>query len=179
MPRRRLLAAMVAPLVAPAAATAQGASSVKSRSASTALFRVDLPEKDWRLVPGGVNTLGLVAHDDAPVAIVIEHELLNIALTTDEIDSAYAELEVGTIKERVAGATEVAGAVAQVGRRRMVVVDCQRRGVSGPERVRVFVLLQGRHLYRLVCTAPASQFARYLPVFQLVSTSFVPYDTGA
>lgn len=179
VPRRQLLAALATAMVAPARATAQNPSSIKSRPASTPRFRVDLPEKDWRLVPGGVNTLGVVAHREAPVAIVIEHELLTIALRAEEIDNAFAELEVAAIKEREPGATGLVGAVTPVGGRRMVVVDYQRRGVSGPERVQLYVLVQDRHLYRLVCTAPSTVFTRYQPVFQSVSASFIPYATGA
>ena len=38
----------------------------------------------------------------------------------------------------------------------------------------VFVLLQGRHMYRLVCVAPSDQFARHLPAFQAMCGSFTP-----
>jgi hypothetical protein len=181
VPRRRLLAALAAPLVATPAASAQsrGESAVRTRPTGTARFRLDAPEKDWRLLPGGVDTLASLAHKDGAVAIVIEHELLQIALTADEIDGNFADLEVGAIRERESAGTGFTGRVAPVGPRRMVIVDYQRRATAGSEQVRVFVLLQGRHLYRLVCVAPAAQFARYAAVFQAVCSSFTALDAPA
>ena len=64
-----------------------------------------------------------------------------------------------------------------LGLRRSVIVD-YRRGAGGAEQVRVFVLLHGRHLYRLVCVAPSGQIARYEPTFQTVCGSFAPSDAG-
>lgn len=176
--RRRVLTALPAVLFA-APALAQGPARVKTRPASTPRFRVDLPEKDWRLVPGGVNTLGTLAHEDQPVAIVIEYEQLRIALNADEIDATFAELEAGAIKEREPNAAGLAGSIVQTGRRKMAVVNYQRRGIAGPEQVRVLVLVQGQGLYRLVCSAPANQFARYAAVFQRVAESFTPLNAGA
>jgi predicted Zn-dependent protease len=57
------------------------------------------------------------------------------------------------------------------------VVDFQRRARDGAEQVRVFVLVEGKHLYRLICVAPASQFSKYAPVFQVVCGSFTPLDS--
>ena len=169
---------MLAPLVVPTSAAAQsgGVSRVRARPTSTPRFRIDMPENDWRLLPGGVSTLGCLAHKDSVVAIVIEHELLRIALTPEEVDGNFAELELGAIKERETTGTAFTGQLAKVGPRRMVVVDYQRRSAGGGERVRVFVLLQGRYLYRLVCVAPSSQFTRYAPTFEMVCGSFTPLD---
>jgi hypothetical protein len=176
--RRRLLSAFPALLVA-APALAQSGARVKTRPASTTRFRVDLPERDWRLVPGGVNTLGTLTHKDEPVAVVIEYEQLQIALNADEIDTTFAELEAGTIKDHEPNASGLAGSITQVGRRKMAMVNYQRRGVAGPEQVRVLVLVQGRNLYRLVCSAPVSMFVRYAPLFQQLAESFTPLNAGA
>ena len=147
------------------------------RPAATPRFRLDLPEKDWRLLPGGLSTVGYLAHKDDTAAIVIEHELLQIPLNPDEINATFAELEVGAITEREPGGTGFAGRPTPVGARRMVVVDYQRRGATGAEQVRVFVMVRGRHLYRMICAAPAAQFARHAPVFQAVCSSLEPIDT--
>lgn len=170
---------MAMPVVLAAApAWAQSGARIKARPVSTTRFRVDLPDKDWRVVPGGVNTLATLTHREEPVAIVVEYEQLRIALTADEVDATFAELEASAIKEREPNATGLASTIVQAGRRKMVVVTYQRRGTAGPEQVRVVVLVQGQNLYRLVCSAPAKEFPRYAPVFQLVAESFTPLNPG-
>ncbi len=175
--RRRLLGAVAGAFV-PAALAAQSPGAPRTRPASTPKFSIDLPEKDWRLLPGGLQLLGCVVHKDGAAVLVIEHELLQIALTSDEIDGNFAELELGELKEREPAGSAFTSQIAQVGRRRMVTVDFERRGSSGAEHVRVYVALQGRHLYRLVCVAPSPQFARYAPVFQAMCGSFTTLGTA-
>jgi hypothetical protein len=174
-PRRRILTAIAAPLVVtvPAAAQSRG-SSLRTRPVATPRFRVTLPDKDWRLVPGGISTLACVVHEDDDAAIVIEHERLEIALTADDIDSHFVDLEVGALKEGESGGSGFRGQLAQVDGRRMVVVDYQRVGAVVAEQVRVYVLVQGRYLYRMACVAPVRVFATHAPVFQLVCASFSP-----
>ncbi len=174
--RRDLLTTLVGSLVIPASAAAQSrdGTSVRTRPASTLRFRIDLPEKDWRLVAGGVSTLGSLAYRDDGVAVVIEHSLLQIALTADELDDTFVELEVGELKEREPTGTAFAGQIVPAGTRRMVTVDYQRPGTGGTDQIRVYVLLQSRHMYRLICVAPSGQFARHLPAFQAMCGSFTP-----
>ena len=175
--RRRLLGSLVGALV-PGALAAQPRGGARTRPASTPKFSIDLPEKDWRLLPGGLQVLGCVAHRDDTAVLLIEHELLQIALTSDEIDGNFAELELGELKEREPAGSAFASQIAQVGRRRMVMVDFERRGSAGSEHVRVYVVLQGRHLYRLVCVAPSPEFTRYAPVFQAMCGSFTTLGTA-
>ncbi len=174
--RRDLLATLVGSVVVSASVGAQsrGGTGVRTRPASTPRFRLDLPEKDWRLVAGGVSTMGSLVHKDDGVAMVIEHSLLQIALTPEELDDTFVELEVAELKDRESTGTAFTGQIGQVGTRRVVTIDYQRRGARGADQVRVFVLLQGRHMYRLVCVAPSDQFARHLPAFQAMCGSFTP-----
>jgi hypothetical protein len=171
--RRDLLAAMLAPVIT--SRLVSGQSAVRTRPVSTAHFRVGMPEKDWRLLPAGLNTLGSVVHKDGAAAIVIEHELLQIALAAEEVDATFVEFEVAAIKERETAGSGFTARVDPSGRKRAI-VDFQRRGSDGAEQVKVFVVVQGKHLYRLVCVAPAGQFARHAPVFQAVCDSFTPLD---
>jgi hypothetical protein len=166
---------MLAPLVASRVVAAQSRPAVRTKPVSTVHFRVDMPQKDWRLLPGGINTLGSLAHKDGTAAIVIEHEPLQIALKPEEVDATFVDLETTTIKEREITGTGFTSRVDRSGSPRAV-IDFQRRSPGGPEQVRVFVLVNGKHLYRIACVAPASQFSRYEPVFQVVSSSFTPLD---
>ncbi|MEP7117768.1 MAG: hypothetical protein ABI880_09305 [Acidobacteriota bacterium] len=182
LPRRHLLLALVASLavIPPVAAQkpvpgARPGAGAKAE-APAPNFLIDVPPKDWRLLPGGLRTLGYVAHKDGTAVLVIESEQLQIALNSDEIDGNFADLELADLKEREAGGSAFTSQIAQVGRRRMVMVDYQRRG--GVEHVRVYVVVQGRTLYRLVCVAPAAQFARYSPIFQVMSASFTALDAA-
>jgi len=176
--RRDLLATMLAPVLLSGSAAAQsGGATVRTRPVTTAHFRINLPENDWRLLPAGINTLGCLVHKDSTAAIVIEHELLQISLAPEEVDANFAELEMATIREREMTGTGFARRLDQTGRRRAV-VDFQRRAPGGTEQVRVFVLVQGKHLYRLVCASQASQFTRYEAVFQVVCGSFTPLDAA-
>lgn len=180
--RRQLLGSLVGALMSfalvPAALAAQAPGGARTRPASTPKFSIDLPEKDWRLLPGGLQALGCVAHKDDGVVLLIEHELLQIALTSDEIDGNFADLELAELKEHEPAGSAFTSQIAQVGRRRMVMVDFERRGSGGADHVRVYVLLQGRHLYRLVCVAPSPQFTRYAPAFQAMVGSFTALGTA-
>jgi hypothetical protein len=173
-PRRRILTTIAAPLVVASPSAGQSRGSLRTRPVATPRFRVTLPDKDWRLLPGGINTVACVSHKDDDAAIVIERELLEIPLTADDIDSHFVDLEVGALTEGESAGSGFRGQVAQVEGRRMVVVDYQRVGAAAGEQVRVYVLVLGRHLYRLACVAPVRTFATHAPVFQLVCGSFSP-----
>ena len=176
-PRRRdLLMTLLAPMLVPGVALAQSRSAVKTRSQSTVHFRVDVPEKDWRLVSGGINTLGIIVHKDGAAAVLVEHEALQIALKPEEVDATFADLEASTIKERELTGTGFTSRVDKGGATQRAVVDFQRRASAGLEQVRLFVLVNGKHLYRLVCVAPAAQFKNFEPAFQAVASSFTPLD---
>ena len=57
-----------------------------------------------------------------------------------------------------------------------MVVDYQRRGLAGPEVVRIFVSITGQRLNRLVCSAPAALFTKLEATFTQISVSFRPVD---
>jgi hypothetical protein len=99
LPRRRVLGAIVAPLLMPAVAPAQSRSTVRTKPAATPRFRINVPEKDWRLLPGGICSHGSLAHKDSTVAIVIEYEQLRLALGAEEIDKNFAELELAALNQ--------------------------------------------------------------------------------
>lgn len=176
--RRDLLVTLLAPMAASSVVIAQSVKPVRAVPVSTTHFRIDVPEKDWHLLPAGLNTLGSVAHKDGAAAIIIEHELLQIALTPDEVGTTFLELELATIKERETTGSGFSSRIDPSGRRRAI-VEFQRRGRAGAEQVREFVVVEGKHFYRLVCVAPASQFSRYAPIFQSVCDSFTPLDSPA
>jgi pSer/pThr/pTyr-binding forkhead associated (FHA) protein len=50
--------------------------------------------------------------------------------------------------------------------------DYTRAGSAGPERVREYSISVGNKIYRLTCSAAATEFARYEPVFAHVASTF-------
>jgi pSer/pThr/pTyr-binding forkhead associated (FHA) protein len=50
--------------------------------------------------------------------------------------------------------------------------DFTRAGTAGPERVREYSITVGNKIYRLTCSAAATEFARYEPVFARVAATF-------
>ena len=135
------------------AAAVRDAAGVDARSSESTCRR-----KTGGCCPAGINTLGCLVHKDGAAAIVIEHELLQIALTPEEIDATFVELELATIKEREADRHRFRRRARSRSGRRRAVVDFQRRGaVAARSRCGCSSLVQGKHLYRLVCVAPASR----------------------
>lgn len=175
LPRRRFLAASAAWL--PLAAGLAAADSVppRTRPFVSPRFKLDLPEKDWRVVGGGVNTLATLVQKDG-ASVVIEQETLQIALAPEEIDNNFVQLEVGAIQEREIAGSGFQGKVIGRGRQPVVVIDYQRRGFAGPEVVRLFVSISGQRLTRLVCSAPPALFTKLEATFTQISVSVQPVE---
>lgn len=155
---------------------AQAPAAVKARPFVTPRFRVDVPEKDWRVLPGGVDTLATLAHKDGSAVAVIEQEELQIALGPQDIDRNFVELEVASITEREVGGSGFKGQLLTRGKQPVVVVDYQRRGVTGDEQVRVFVTVSEKRLLRFACSAPVATFQKMAPVFAQMGASLQAID---
>ena len=64
------------------------------------------------------------------------------------------------------------GRVLEGDGRRLVIVEFDRTGLKGPERVRQYSFPQSANLYRIVCSAPKNDFAKYEVIFAHVAASF-------
>ena len=174
--RRSLALAALAACLSLCGSFAAAQGTTRTKPLVTPRFRLDLPEKDWRAIPGGVNTLATLVYKDGAASIVVEQEVLQIALGPEEIDDNFMQLEVGAIQDREVGGKGFAGRLIGRGRQPVVVVDYQRQGASGPEKVRVFVTVTGQRLNRLVCAASPVLFSKVESTFGQVSTSFRPVE---
>lgn len=156
----------------PALAAAQPVKGMRVLGAYPQQFTVQYPAKDWSVVAGGSSSLVTLVHKKGEAAVVIEYLPLQLELAPSEIDDGFAQLETEPVVSRQINVNAVGARVMELAGRRAVVVDFSRQGVAGGERVRQYSLPYGRHLYRLVCSAPAGLFAKYEKTFAAMAGSF-------
>jgi hypothetical protein len=133
-------------------------------------FQLEWPKKDWLMVPSGALSLVLV-NKKGDASVVIQRSLLRQPLDPSDITELFAQLESDAIKERQR-ALDLQARVIDAGGRRLVVVQYQRDGALGVERVRQYSVPAGRWLYRLVCVSSAAQFLSFDPIFAHMAASF-------
>lgn len=164
--------------LAPSLAGAQGASGAPALKGYQALstfqdrFTLQYPSKDWLLVPGGGASLVTLTQKKSEATVTIEYQPLQLELAPSEIDQNFAQIEAEPVAQHQPTADGVKSQVVDDGGRKVIVIDFTRRGVTGAERVRQYSLPMGKQLYRIVCSAPAAQFAKYEPVFANIVKTF-------
>lgn len=135
-------------------------------------FIVSYPTQSWHVLTGGGSALLAIAHDRGDAAVVIEHRTMPLPLEADEISDLFAELEADGIKVHDPSIRALRSAVVQRNGRPMVVIDFERTGSSGHERVRHYVFPAGQFLYRVVCSAHSTSFDRYERAFVTIAGTF-------
>jgi hypothetical protein len=188
---RRLLAAvsLVAALIvggAPARAVGQAAAakadpwlakttrvSFQAQKAAGAAIQVDVPKKDWMMLPSAGSALLVLASRKGDAVVLVERSPLAMPLEAADITDLFAQLETDGIKEREPKAAEFQARVLDAGDHRLVAVQYSRPGVLGSEQVRQYSMPVGKQLYRLSCISSASQFGAYDAVFAHIAASFV------
>jgi hypothetical protein len=174
-----LAASFPAPLAAQAAAKAtdpwlarSAKLQVQPQRAADAPIQMDLPKKDWMVLPSSGSLVLALASRKGDAVVLVERSTLRQALEAEDITDLFAQLEVDAIKERHPKAADVQSKVLDLGARRLVAVQYTRPGVLGSERVRQYSVPVGRLLYRVTCISSAAQFAVYDPVFSHICGSF-------
>jgi hypothetical protein len=141
--------------------------------APDAPVQIDVPKKDWIVLPSaGAMVLTLATHKGDAV-VVIEKSALRQALEADDITDLFAQIETDAIKERQPKAAEFQSKVLDSGVRRLVAVQYVRPGVLGTEKIRQYSIPIGKQLYRITCISAVGQFASLDPVFSDMAASFV------
>jgi hypothetical protein len=135
-------------------------------------FTFEYPVKDWDTVAGGTSSLVALAQKKREAAVVVEYQPLRLELAPNEIDQDFAKLEAEPVTTRQPSAADVTVKLIDVGSNRVIVVEYTRKGIAGAERVRQYSLPLGKQLYRLVCSAPATLFAKHEPTFTAMVESF-------
>ena len=179
---RRLVACAVAALVVSAAPMSGQGAPWLARAAKPALFQplraprggftVEIPKKGWVAVAGGGPVALAVVQRDGEASIFVEHARLKQALAPEEITDLFAELEVDLLRQRQPRSARHVARVLEAGGRRLIGIEFEQPGVTGPERVRQYSIPSGEDLFRIVCSTTVQRFDLYAPVFAHAATSF-------
>ena len=145
---------------------------VQPQRAADAPIQLDLPKKDWMVLPSSGSLVLALASRKGDAVVLVERSALRQALAAEDITDLFAQFEVDAIKEWHPKAADIQSKVLDLGARRLVAVQYARPGVLGSERVRQYSVPVGRQLYRVTCISSAAQFAAYDPVFSHIGASF-------
>lgn len=144
----------------------------QAQRAADAPLQLDLPKKDWMVLPSSGSVLLVLASKKGDAVVLVERTTLRQALEASDITDLFAQIETDAIKERQPKAADFQSKVLDSGDRRLVAVQYSRPGVLGSERVRQYSLAVGKQLYRVTCIASAGQFTAYDAVFSHIAASF-------
>jgi hypothetical protein len=124
-------------------------------------------------VPGISSPVMSLVQKRREAAIVVEQERLHQPLAQDDITDLFGQLEADSVRERQPLAKDIQSKLVQAGGRRVIIVTYSRQSAAGQERVRQYSIPGGgADLFRLMCSAPVAQFARYEYIFAHVAASF-------
>lgn len=135
-------------------------------------FTFVYPTKDWEQVAGGTSSVLSLTQKKREATVVIEYQPLRLELAPSEIDEEFAKLELEPVTQRQPGAANTGLKLIEMGANKVIVIDYSRKGLAGQENVRQYSLALGKHLYRIVCSAPAATFGKHEPVFTAIVESF-------
>jgi hypothetical protein len=135
-------------------------------------FTFEYPTKDWEQIAGGTSSVMTLTQKKREAAVVIEYQPLRLELAPSEIDEEFAKLELEPVTTRQPGATNTGLKLVEMGANKVIVIEYSRKGLMGPETVRQYSLPLGKHLYRIVCSAPTASFGKHEAVFTAIVESF-------
>lgn len=138
----------------------------------TGRFVLQYPRRDWLAFPGGGSTLVTVAERRARATVQIEHQRLNQPVNLDENRDLVVQIESDVVRERQLKVTDLKPVTPVTPIPGAIVLEFQRPGAAGPERVRQVSLVRGQDLYRVLCIATVADFPKYEAAFDQVARSF-------
>jgi hypothetical protein len=145
--------------------------SFQPQQAPDAPVRVDLPKKDWMVLPASGSMLLVMASRKGDAVVLVEGAVLRQALEPADVTDVFAQIEIDAIKQRQPKAAEFQARVLTLGERRLVAIQYSRPGVLGAERVRQYSMPNGTQLYRVSCISSAALFSVYDAVFSHMAAS--------
>jgi hypothetical protein len=140
--------------------------------AADAPIQVDLPKKDWMVLPSSGSLVLALASRKGDAVVLVERSTLQQALEAENVTDLLAQIEIEDIRRLQPKATDFQSKVLDLGERRLVAVQYGRPGVLGSERVRQYSVPVGEKMYRVTCISSATQFAVYDQVFSHIAASF-------
>lgn len=141
-------------------------------------FTIDYPVKDWTPYPGGVTSLVVFHQKKGLASVIVERTTLPSVAEQRFVNDTF----IGLRAEEVRNADPQSSAIEQRtitdGEYRIAVLVYSRPGPDGPESVRTYHMLRGRHLYRIVCRAVQGQMPAFDPIFAHMAASFTAPDAS-
>ncbi len=138
----------------------------------TGRFELQYPKRDWMVFPGGGSTLATVAERRARATVQIEHQRLNQPVSLEGNRDLVVQIESDLVRERQRKVGEVKAISPAKPIPDAIVLEFDRPGSGGPERVRQVSVVRERDLYRILCIAATAEFARYDAAFDAIARSF-------
>jgi len=139
-------------------------------------FSIEMPAKDWEALPGGVDTFVLFQQKKRMATVAIERQVLEEALEQRFVEDTFVGLRAAELKDADPKASPMKQRIIPSGPYRVAVILYERPGVSGKEEVRVYYMLRGRIIYRLICRTAAGQMGAFETVFAHMAASFKAPD---
>ncbi len=132
---------------------------------------LDYPRKDWVVALAGGSTLAVLVQRNAEAAVTLERARMNVELSAKDLTDFFLVAEVELIKQEQRAAVGFSQKIVTTAGGRVFVVQYERPGLKGPDRIRQYSLPVGNRLYRLECAAPAAAFGKYEPLFAHIAAS--------
>jgi hypothetical protein len=139
-------------------------------------FQLEYP-KDWQPLAGVGDVLVTFFQKNREATVIVERFHMN--QPPGEIDDTFAQIQVEVLKERQAQVTDAVAKVVASNGSPVVMIDYSRPGLAGLERARQYSFPVGQELYRLNCSALATVFAKYDPMFVRIAASFMSGTAAA
>jgi hypothetical protein len=139
-------------------------------------FSVEVP-KDWVARAPGLSTLAIFEQRRGEASVTVERVFL--ARAPGAIDETLVGIEIDNIHAVDPKAGKAEWRIIEQDGRKVPVMQYTTAGLRGPEQVRVYVVLVGRTLDRIICRAPQANFAKHEPVFAHVVATMTPTTSAS
>jgi hypothetical protein len=134
-------------------------------------FSIEVP-KDWVARAPGLSTLAIFEQRRGEASVTVERVFL--ARSPGAIDDTLVGIEIENIHAVDPKAGKAEWRIIEQDGRKVPVMQYTTPGLRGPEQVRVYVVLVGRTLDRIICRAPQANFSKYEPVFAHLVATMTP-----
>jgi hypothetical protein len=135
-------------------------------------FTLEYPAKDWTAYPGGITSLVLLHQKKGHASVVVERTTLPVAAEQRFVNDLYLSLRAEELQNAEPQSSAIEQRVIEDGEFRIAVLVYSRPGISSHESLRIYHMLRGRHLYRVICRAAQGQMPQFEAVFAHIAASF-------
>ncbi len=135
-------------------------------------FTIDYPLKDWTPYPGGVQSLVIFHQKKGLASVIIERQTLPSVAEQRFVNDTFIGLRAEEVRNSDPQSSAIEQRTIADGEFRIAVLVYSRPGAAGPESLRTYHMLRGRHLYRVVCRAVQGQMPAFDASFAHMAASF-------